>query len=63
MNVGEETFDIELAEWLTKKENLPKKMKIKIDKETDKAVHVDQVSESGEIINTLWIPKSAIKYL
>ena len=42
MNVGEETYDIELAEWLTKKENLPRKITIKIDKETDKAVHDDQ---------------------
>jgi hypothetical protein len=60
--VGEETFDIELAEWLTKKENLPKNITIKINRETDKAVYVDQVID-GEVKNTLWLPKSAIKYL
>jgi hypothetical protein len=61
--VGEETFEIELADWLIKKENLPKKIHIKINRETDKAVYVDQVSENGSFIGTLWLPKSAIKYL
>lgn len=62
-DVGEETFEIELADWIAKKENLPKTMKIKIVRETDKAVNFDQISDNGTVINTMWLPKSAIKYL
>lgn len=61
--VGEETFDIELAEWLSKKENLPKRFKIKILKETDKALNVEQVTDDGTVVNTMWLPKSTITYL
>jgi len=63
MIVGEESFEIELADWIAKKENLPKTMKIKIVRETDKAVNFDQISDNGTVINTMWLPKSAIKYL
>jgi hypothetical protein len=62
-DVGEETFEIELADWLSQKKNLPKRIHIKIIRETDKAVYVDQVTELGEVISTFWLPKSVVKYI
>ena len=61
-DVGEETYEIELADWLSQKKNLPKVLKIKIVRETDKAVYVDQLSENGSLITSMWLPKSALKY-
>lgn len=62
-DVGDETYEIELADWLSQKKNLPKRIHIKIIRETDKAVYVDQVTEHGELISTFWLPKSVIKYI
>jgi len=38
LNVGEETYEIEILDWLSEKEGLPKTLRIKIIRESDKFI-------------------------
>ena len=61
LNVGEETYEIEIPDWLSEKEGLPKTLRIKIIRESDRGLVVEQILDNGESTTAIYLRNRATK--